>query len=98
MDESIRNNQASGLPLGRFSKPHEMAPQVLLLLSEHASYMTGQEYFVDGYVLLSFSMTGLSVETCDAVDNSSSKADTPQYVYYTTCLLQDCLVRISRCL
>jgi len=48
MDESIKNNQASGLPLGRFSKPHEMAPQVLLLLSEHASYMTGQEYFVDG--------------------------------------------------
>ena len=29
-----------------------MAGQALLLLSEHASYMTGNEYFVDGSVLL----------------------------------------------
>jgi hypothetical protein len=32
-------------------KPHEMAGQALLLLSDHASYMTGGEYFVDGSVL-----------------------------------------------
>ncbi|KAI0922682.1 putative NADP-dependent mannitol dehydrogenase [Taiwanofungus camphoratus] len=48
MEKSIRDYQADHLPLGRFSKPHEMAPQVLLLLSDHATYMTGQEYFVDG--------------------------------------------------
>lgn len=48
MEESIRSYQAGQLPLGRFSKPCEMAPQTLLLLSDHASYMTGQEYFVDG--------------------------------------------------
>ena len=48
MEQAIRDNQASGVPLGRFAQPHEMAPQTLLLLSEHASYMTGQEYFVDG--------------------------------------------------
>jgi len=27
-----------------------MTGQMILLLSDHASYMTGQEYFVDGYV------------------------------------------------
>lgn len=52
MEQSIRDHQASGLPLGRFSKPHEMAPQALLLLSDHASYMTGQQYFVDGGQLI----------------------------------------------
>jgi len=29
-----------------------MSGQALLLLSEHASYMTGNEYFVDGCVHL----------------------------------------------
>ncbi|KAL6309470.1 NADP-dependent mannitol dehydrogenase [Sparassis latifolia] len=48
MEKSLRDYQASHLPLGRFSQPHEMSAQALLLLSEHASYMTGQEYFVDG--------------------------------------------------
>ncbi|KAH9934168.1 NADP-dependent mannitol dehydrogenase [Fomitopsis serialis] len=48
MEKSVRDHQAGGVPLGRFAQPHEMAPQTLLLLSEHASYMTGQEYFVDG--------------------------------------------------
>ncbi|KAH9934164.1 uncharacterized protein B0H18DRAFT_979772 [Fomitopsis serialis] len=48
MEKSVRDHQAGGVPLGRFAQPHEMAPQTLLLLSEHASYMTGQEYSVDG--------------------------------------------------
>lgn len=39
-------------PVTYLSQPHEMAGQALLLLSEHASYMTGNEYFVDGSVLL----------------------------------------------
>lgn len=30
------------------SQPHEMTGQALLLLSDHASYMTGSEYFIDG--------------------------------------------------
>lgn len=50
MEQAIKDHQAGGVPLGRFAQPHEMAPQTLLLLSEHASYMTGQEYFVDGQV------------------------------------------------
>lgn len=31
-----------------FSQPNEMTGQALLLLSDHASYMTGSEYFIDG--------------------------------------------------
>jgi len=48
MDKKVRDFQAQSLPLGRFAEPHEMAGQALLLLSDHASYMTGGEYFVDG--------------------------------------------------
>jgi NAD(P)-dependent dehydrogenase (short-subunit alcohol dehydrogenase family) len=48
MEKSIRDHQAHNLPLGRFAEPHEMTGQALLLLSDHASYMTGNEYFVDG--------------------------------------------------
>lgn len=48
MEQSLRDHQARSLPLGRFAQPNEIAPQTLLLLSEYASYMTGQEYFVDG--------------------------------------------------
>lgn len=32
----------------RILQPQEMTGQALLLLSDHASYMTGGEYFVDG--------------------------------------------------
>ncbi|KAF8179848.1 NADP-dependent mannitol dehydrogenase MtDH [Pholiota molesta] len=52
MDEATRDFQAKSLPLGRFAEPHEMAGQALLLLSDHASYMTGGEYFVDGGQLI----------------------------------------------
>ncbi|EFI27564.1 NADP-dependent mannitol dehydrogenase [Coprinopsis cinerea okayama7 len=48
MDKNIRDFQASQVPMGRFAEPHEMTGLALLLLSEHASYMTGAEYFVDG--------------------------------------------------
>jgi hypothetical protein len=33
-----------------------MSGQALLLLSDHASYMTGGEYFVDGLVLYNYQM------------------------------------------
>ncbi|KAG5643420.1 hypothetical protein DXG03_000964 [Asterophora parasitica] len=48
MDKKVRDFQAHAVPLRRFAEPHEMTGQALLLLSEHASYMTGGEYFVDG--------------------------------------------------
>ncbi|KXN85779.1 NADP-dependent mannitol dehydrogenase [Leucoagaricus sp. SymC.cos] len=52
MDKNIRDHQASNLPLKRFAQPHEMTGQAVLLLSDHASYMTGSEYFVDGGQLI----------------------------------------------
>jgi NAD(P)-dependent dehydrogenase (short-subunit alcohol dehydrogenase family) len=52
MDKGVRDYQAHNLPLGRFAEPHEMSGQALLLLSDHASYMTGNEYFVDGGQLI----------------------------------------------
>ncbi|KAJ2929281.1 hypothetical protein H1R20_g7823, partial [Candolleomyces eurysporus] len=52
MDQSMRDYQAGQLPLGRFAEPVEMTGQALLLLSDHASYMTGGEYFVDGGQLI----------------------------------------------
>jgi len=42
----------ASVPLGRYSQPKEQAPPVLLLLSEHSSYMTGSEVFVDGGYLI----------------------------------------------
>lgn len=51
MDKKVRDYQASNVPLGRFAEPHEMTGQAILLLSDTASYMTGGEYFVDGYVI-----------------------------------------------
>ncbi|EJD01841.1 NADP-dependent mannitol dehydrogenase [Fomitiporia mediterranea MF3/22] len=52
MDRKVLENQAKGIPLGRFAEPHEMTGQAILLLSDHASYMTGGEYFVDGGQLI----------------------------------------------
>lgn len=43
MAKEIRDWQAQSVPVGRFSEPHEQVPQVLLLLSPYASYMTGTE-------------------------------------------------------
>jgi sorbose reductase len=63
MDPKLREFQASNVPLKRFAEPAEMAGQTVLLLSDYASYMTGGEYFVDGYVILSpfFSMLHLTL-------------------------------------
>lgn len=49
MDPKFLEWQSKELvPLGRFSKPEEQASMALFLLSEHSSYCTGQDYFVDG--------------------------------------------------
>jgi NAD(P)-dependent dehydrogenase (short-subunit alcohol dehydrogenase family) len=38
----------SGVPMGRFGKPGEIAAAIAFLLSEEAGFMTGQTLFVDG--------------------------------------------------
>jgi len=39
---------SSGTILGRIAKPEEVAPLVLLLASDEASYITGSDFLVDG--------------------------------------------------
>ncbi|PWZ02000.1 putative NADP-dependent mannitol dehydrogenase [Testicularia cyperi] len=48
MDASIRDYQASSIPLRRFSEPHEQADPAILLLSDKASYITGSVLRPDG--------------------------------------------------
>jgi gluconate 5-dehydrogenase len=39
---------AGTIPMGRIGKPGELAPTVLFLASEGASYITGQVIAIDG--------------------------------------------------
>lgn len=53
MTEVIRSEKflertLAGIPLGRISTPAEVAPPICFLLSEGASYITGQNMTVDG--------------------------------------------------
>lgn len=41
-------NVAGTIPMGRIGKPGELAPTVLFLASEGASYITGQVIAIDG--------------------------------------------------
>lgn len=52
MPQDLRDRQASEVPLGRFSEPSEHAGQIVFLLSDYSSYITGSEIFVDGGYLV----------------------------------------------
>jgi NAD(P)-dependent dehydrogenase (short-subunit alcohol dehydrogenase family) len=47
-DGSESHPLAVGIPLGRLAEPEEMAQVALFLLSDRASYVTGQSIVVDG--------------------------------------------------
>lgn len=48
LDEELRKEFATGIPLGRIAHPREIATVALFLASEDSSFMTGAELVVDG--------------------------------------------------
>jgi len=44
----IKENYEKNIPLGRFGEPQEVASAVAFLLSDHASYITGEILKVNG--------------------------------------------------
>jgi NAD(P)-dependent dehydrogenase (short-subunit alcohol dehydrogenase family) len=48
LDEALRKEFETGIPLGRIAAPREIAQVALFLASDESSYMTGAELVVDG--------------------------------------------------
>ena len=48
VDEAIRDTWIGAIPLGRFAEPAEIAAVIAFLLSDDASYVSGQTLAVDG--------------------------------------------------
>jgi NAD(P)-dependent dehydrogenase (short-subunit alcohol dehydrogenase family) len=48
LNEALRKEFETGIPLGRIAQPREIAQVALFLASDESSYMTGAELVVDG--------------------------------------------------
>jgi NAD(P)-dependent dehydrogenase (short-subunit alcohol dehydrogenase family) len=48
LNEALRKEFETGIPLGRIAQPREIASVALFLASDESSYMTGAELVVDG--------------------------------------------------
>ena len=46
--EKFRDRMLTGIPLGRWAQPSEVTPMICFLLSDDASYITGQYVAIDG--------------------------------------------------
>ncbi|MCX7795625.1 MAG: 3-oxoacyl-[acyl-carrier-protein] reductase [bacterium] len=52
LDENVKKEYLSRIPLGRFGKAEEVAKLVLFLVSKDASYITGQVINIDGGLVI----------------------------------------------
>lgn len=48
LDQALEDHMINTIPLGRFSKPDEVAKLISFLSSDDAAFITGSEYLVDG--------------------------------------------------
>ena len=52
LDNDIKNKLNSSIPLGRLGKPEDVANLVCFLVSDEATYITGQTFNVDGGMVM----------------------------------------------